>query len=59
MAMVMGMRWNNQKNQKSGLKHALDVLHGVKGISFMEFDESDVIRHKLVKKIIKAYKEED
>jgi phosphate starvation-inducible PhoH-like protein len=47
------------KNQPSGLKHALEVLHGVKGISFMEFDESDVIRHKLVKKIIKAYKEED
>ena len=47
------------KNQQSGLKHALEVLDGVKGISFVEFDESDVIRHKLVKKIIKAYKEED
>ena len=43
------------KNQKSGLKHAFDVLKGVKGISFIEFDESDVIRHKLVKKIILAY----
>ncbi|MGB0805396.1 MAG: PhoH family protein [Salibacteraceae bacterium] len=47
------------KNQKSGLKNSLEVLKGVKGISFMEFDESDVIRHRLVKKIIKAYKEED
>ena len=47
------------KNQQSGLKHSLEVLKGVKGISFMEFDESDVIRHKLVKKIIKAYKEEE
>lgn len=46
------------KNQKSGLKGALERLKGIKGISIMEFDESDVIRHKLVKKIIKAYKEE-
>ena len=46
------------KNQKSGLKGALERLRGIKGISIMEFDESDVIRHKLVKKIIKAYKEE-
>lgn len=47
------------KNQQSGLKNSLEVLKGVKGIKFMEFDESDVIRHRLVKKIIKAYKEED
>ena len=47
------------KNQESGLKNALERLEGVKGITLMEFDESDVIRHKLVKKIIKAYKEED
>lgn len=47
------------KNQKSGLKEAYGILKGVKGISFIEFDESDVIRHRLVKKIIKAYKEEE
>jgi len=47
------------KNQKSGLKHAFDVLKNVKGISFVEFDESDVIRHKLVKKIILAYDKEE
>ncbi len=47
------------KNQQSGLKDALRILKGVKGISFIEFDESDVIRHRLVRKIIKAYKEED
>lgn len=46
------------KNQKSGLKSALEKLKGVNGISILEFDESDVIRHKLVKKIIKAYKED-
>jgi len=47
------------KNQKSGLKDAQNILKGVKGISFIEFDESDVIRHRLVKKIIKAYKVEE
>jgi phosphate starvation-inducible PhoH-like protein len=47
------------KNQKSGLVHAMNLLDGVKGISFVKFDESDVIRHQLVKKIIKAYKEEE
>jgi len=47
------------KNQESGLKNSLHILKGVKGISFIEFDESDVIRHRLVKKIIKAYKQED
>lgn len=47
------------KNQLSGLKNALTILKGVKGISFIEFDESDVIRHRLVKKIIKAYKVEE
>ena len=46
------------KNQMSGLKDSIRILKGVKGISFIEFDESDVIRHKLVKKIIKAYNEE-
>ncbi len=46
------------KNQKSGLKDSLEILQGVKGISFIEFDESDVIRHKLVKKIIKAYNQD-
>lgn len=47
------------KNQKSGLIHAMQVLDGVDGISFVKFDESDVIRHRLVKKIIKAYKQEE
>lgn len=47
------------KSHQSGLKHALQVLKSVKGISFVHFDESDVIRHPLVKKIIKAYDKED
>ncbi len=42
-------------NQSSGLIDATKVLKGVEGISFIELDESDVVRHKLVKSIVKAY----
>ncbi|MDO5655320.1 MAG: PhoH family protein [Flavobacteriaceae bacterium] len=46
--------------QKSGLKEAMHILKGVEDISFIELDGKDVVRHKLVKKIIDAYaKEED
>lgn len=40
----------------SGLKEALLVLKGVKGIGFIYLDDKDVVRHKLVKKVIEAYK---
>jgi phosphate starvation-inducible PhoH-like protein len=40
----------------SGLKEALLVLKGVTGIGFVYLDEKDVIRHRLVKKVIEAYK---
>lgn len=43
------------RNQKSGLVDALNVLKEVKNIGFVELDEKDVVRHKLVKEIIKAY----
>lgn len=39
----------------SGLKDALDTLHKVRDISFIQFDASDVVRHKLVGKIVQAY----
>ena len=42
--------------QPSGLLECLNVLKGIKGISIIKLDEKDVIRHELVKKIIKAYK---
>ncbi|MEI8087782.1 MAG: PhoH family protein [Paludibacter sp.] len=41
--------------QKSGLIDALEVLKGVKGISKVEFDVSDIVRHKLVQRIVEAY----
>jgi phosphate starvation-inducible PhoH-like protein len=47
------------KHQKSGLIHAKNTLKGIKDISFITLDSKDVIRHKLVKQIIKAYKNND
>ncbi|MAW21071.1 MAG: phosphate starvation-inducible protein PhoH [Flavobacteriales bacterium] len=44
------------KNQKSGLIHAKNTLKNIKEISFITLDGKDVIRHKLVKQIINAYK---
>lgn len=43
------------KGAKSGLILAEEILKGVKGISFVHLEESDVVRHPLVAKIIKAY----
>ena len=42
-------------NQTSGLIDAVKVLKDVSGISFIYLDERDVVRHKLVKSIVKAY----
>ena len=39
----------------SGLVQARDILEGVDGIDFVDFDRGDVVRHKLVKDIIEAY----
>ncbi|MCL2178622.1 MAG: PhoH family protein [Proteobacteria bacterium] len=39
----------------SGLLHARQILQGVEGIGFLEFSERDVVRHRLVREIIKAY----
>lgn len=43
------------KNQESGLINAARVLKDTPGIAFVELDERDVIRHRIVKDIIKAY----
>ncbi|MBT3870902.1 MAG: PhoH family protein, partial [Gammaproteobacteria bacterium] len=43
----------------SGLKHALTVLDGVKGISFTHFGVKDVVRHPLVQRIVEAYGESE
>jgi phosphate starvation-inducible PhoH-like protein len=47
------------KNQISGLGEAERILSGISGISFVELDGSDVVRHRLVRKIIEAYGKQD
>ena len=42
-------------SQKSGLVQALHILKGVKGISFIELNKKDIVRHKLVTQIVEAY----
>jgi len=39
----------------SGLVEAMKVVHEIEGIAFVYFDERDVVRHKLVQQIVKAY----
>jgi len=46
-------------NDQSGLIDATNILKKVDGISFVYFDETDVVRHTLVKNIIKAYAKND
>src|ERR1700730_2916911 len=41
--------------KRSGLNDAVEVLRGVEGISFVNFDDRDVVRHVLVQRIVKAY----
>jgi phosphate starvation-inducible protein PhoH and related proteins len=43
--------------RRSGLLQAIDVLKTVQGLSFVYFDEADVVRHHLVQRIIRAYDE--
>ena len=43
--------------RRSGLIEAVDILQGVNGLAFVHFDESDVVRHHLVQRIIRAYDE--
>jgi phosphate starvation-inducible PhoH-like protein len=41
--------------RKSGLVDAINVLDGVEGIHFCHFEDSDVVRHALVQRIVRAY----
>jgi phosphate starvation-inducible PhoH-like protein len=44
------------KPSTSGLIHAARILKNIKGIDIIYLDENDIIRHKLVTKIVDAYK---
>ena len=43
------------RGKSSGLKTVMEILDGIKGIEFIYFTEKDVVRHKLVQDIVKAY----
>ena len=47
------------RHQQSGLTEAYHILKNIKGISFIQLDSSDVVRHRLVKEIIEAYEKDD
>lgn len=47
------------KNTRSGLRHVIDVLENVKGVSFTFFQAKDVVRHPLVQKVVVAYEQHE
>lgn len=47
------------KHQKSGLQEAVEILHNVEGISVVELGQKDIVRHKLVTRIVHAYETYD
>lgn len=46
------------RNQRSGLQTAVRILKNIEGIAHIELDEDDVVRHRLVKQILRAYEKE-
>ena len=47
------------KKNDSGLLQAMRILAGIEGVSIIRFDERDIVRHKLVKRIVRAYENEE
>lgn len=47
------------KHSESGLIHAFRILQGIRGVEFVTFTSEDIVRHRLVKEIVKAYTQED
>jgi phosphate starvation-inducible protein PhoH and related proteins len=43
------------REQRSGLVNVMKILEGVPDISFIRFSDADVVRHKLVQRIVNAY----
>lgn len=46
-------------SQRSGLVEAVRILHDVKGVRIIEMDKSDIVRHKLVVRIVEAYERDE
>ena len=46
-----------EENQKSGMVEAIETLHDINGIGVVELDRMDIVRHRLVQSIVRAYKD--
>lgn len=46
-------------SQQSGLIHSMHILKGIKGIEKIEFNKKDIVRHKLVQRIVEAYEKNE
>ena len=57
--MVVGSQTDLPRGQKSGLAQAITILEGIDDIKIHRFTDRDVVRHKLVQKIILAYEKFD
>jgi phosphate starvation-inducible PhoH-like protein len=47
------------KRSESGLLQAMRILTNIEGVSIIKFDERDIVRHNLVKRIVRAYEQEE
>jgi phosphate starvation-inducible PhoH-like protein len=47
------------RKSDSGLLQAMRILNGIEGVSVLKFDERDIVRHKLVRSIVRAYENEE
>lgn len=47
------------KRSESGLLQAMRILSGIEGVSIIRFDERDIVRHKLVRHIVRAYEKDE
>jgi phosphate starvation-inducible PhoH-like protein len=47
------------KRSESGLLQAMRILTGIEGVSIIRFDERDIVRHKLVRNIVRAYEKDE
>lgn len=43
----------------SGLAHAVEMLDRIEGVSLVWFDDTDIVRHSLVRRIVRAYDEDE
>ena len=57
-ALAAGVFLSGQSESDSGLVQVERILPGIEGISFCYLTEADVVRHRLVREIIKAYAED-